>query len=125
MNDTDHVHDDRCLIDHRHSLTARSGARVVLPCSVNEWLINARRVLGSVGWLPAGVRCSCMAPTLPSHSEEERSGKNKSRRRWSETLGYQMLDEHGKPTSPVINYIGRPEPDVAPEAVGGEGHESD
>jgi hypothetical protein len=45
--------------------------------------------------------------------------------RWSETLGYQMLDEHGKPTSPVINYIGRPEPDVAPGAMGGEGHESD
>ena len=27
--------------------------------------------------------------------------------RWSETLGHQML-YHGKPTSPVINYIGRP-----------------
>jgi hypothetical protein len=27
--------------------------------------------------------------------------------RWSETLGHQML-EHGKPTLPVINYIGRP-----------------
>jgi hypothetical protein len=51
--------------------------------------------------------------------------ESKARMRWSETLGYQMLDEHGKPTSPVINYIGRPEPDVAPEAMGGEGHESD
>jgi len=47
--------------------------------------------------------------------------------RWSETLGHQMLDEHGKPTAPVIRYVGRPEPDVAPEAKGGEGegHESD
>jgi hypothetical protein len=45
--------------------------------------------------------------------------------RWSETLGHQYLDEHGKPTAPVINYIGRPRPDAAPEAMGGEGHESD
>ena len=28
--------------------------------------------------------------------------------RWSETLGHQMLDEHGKPTLPVITYIGQP-----------------
>src|SRR5215831_10544300 len=49
------------------TLSLPAGARVVLRCRVNEWLINARRVLGSVGWLPAGVRCSCMAPTLPSH----------------------------------------------------------
>jgi hypothetical protein len=28
--------------------------------------------------------------------------------RWSETVGHQMLDEHGKPTAPVISYIGRP-----------------
>ena len=33
--------------------------------------------------------------------------------RWSETLGHQMLDEHGKPTAPVIHYVGHPEPDVA------------
>jgi hypothetical protein len=26
---------------------------------------------------------------------------------WSETVGHQMLDQDGKPTSPVINYIGR------------------
>jgi hypothetical protein len=26
-------------------------------------------------------------------------------------LGHQMLDEHGKPTSPVINYTGRPAKD--------------
>jgi hypothetical protein len=45
--------------------------------------------------------------------------------RWSETVRRQMLYEHGKPTTPAINYIGRPEPDVAPEATGGEGHESD
>jgi hypothetical protein len=29
----------------------------------------------------------------------------------SETLGHQMLDEQGKPTAPVINYIGRPAKD--------------
>jgi hypothetical protein len=28
--------------------------------------------------------------------------------RWSETVGHQMLDEYGRPTAPVINYIGRP-----------------
>jgi hypothetical protein len=27
---------------------------------------------------------------------------SKARMRWSETLGHQMLDEHGKPTAPVI-----------------------
>ena len=43
--------------------------------------------------------------------------------RWSETVGHQMLDEHGGPAPPVINYIGRPEPDVAP--MRGEGYESD
>jgi len=42
----------------------------------------------------------------------------KARMRWSETVGHQMLDEDGKPTAPVIHYVGRPEPDV------GEGHES-
>src|SRR5262249_14139183 len=52
------------------TLSLPAGARVVLRCRVNEWLINARRVLGSVGWLPAGVRCSCMAPKLPSVGEE-------------------------------------------------------
>src|SRR5262249_17682201 len=30
----------------------------------------ARTQQGEVGWLPAGVRCSCMAPTLPSVGEE-------------------------------------------------------
>ena len=52
---------------------------------------------------------------------------SKARMRWSETVGHQYLDEHGKPTAPVIHYIGRPEPEVAPEAMGseGEGHESD
>jgi hypothetical protein len=30
------------------------------------------------------------------------------RRQRSETVGHQMLDEHGKPTAPVISYIGRP-----------------
>jgi len=29
----------------------------------------------------------------------------------SETVGHQMLDEEGNPTSPVINYIGRPQSD--------------
>ena len=32
---------------------------------------------------------------------------------------------HGKPAAPTINYFGRPGPDVAPEARGGEGHEND
>jgi hypothetical protein len=36
------------------------------------------------------------------------SRTTKARMRWSETVGHQMLDEHGKPTAPVINYIGRP-----------------
>jgi hypothetical protein len=27
--------------------------------------------------------------------------------RWSETIGHQYLDEDGKPTAPVINYVGR------------------
>jgi len=26
----------------------------------------------------------------------------------AKTVGHQMLDEEGNPTSPVINYIGRP-----------------
>jgi hypothetical protein len=31
---------------------------------------------------------------------------------WSKlALRHQMLDEHGKPTSPVINYTGRPAKD--------------
>jgi hypothetical protein len=27
--------------------------------------------------------------------------------RWTETVGHQMFDEHGKPTAPTITYIYR------------------
>jgi hypothetical protein len=40
---------------------------------------------------------------------------SKARMLWSETVGHQMVDEHGTPTAPVINYVGRPGPDLVPE----------
>jgi hypothetical protein len=50
-------------------------------------------------------RCWTLCRRDDATTSRRRFGGQSSR--WSETFGHQMLDEHGKPTSPVINYTGR------------------